>query len=138
MRARSRSLSGLTLVALATFVALDLALRLLGLDRVLRLARRRRRPAAGWSPADGQEQARRTFTAVDRATMLYYRRRQDCLPRALAIFILLRRQGIPSELCFGVKKFPFAAHSWVETCGERLDDDPGRLQRYVVIHRVAG
>lgn len=135
---RARSLPGLTLAALSTFVLLDLALRLLGIDRVLRLALRRRRLPAAWSPAEGQQQARRTFAAVARATMLYYRRRQDCLPKALATFTLLRRQGIPSDLCFGVKKFPFSAHTWVEACGERLDDDPPRLRHYVVIHRIAG
>jgi Transglutaminase-like superfamily len=69
--------------------------------------------------------------------MFYYRRQKDCLPKALTTFHLLRRQGIPADLCFGVKKFPFSAHTWVEAFGESLDDDPLRLQHYTVIHRVA-
>ena len=134
----ARKWPGLTVAALATFVLLDLGFRWLGFDRVLQLVLRRRRPAAAWPVAEGRAQVRRTFEAVQRATMLYYRRRRDCLPTALATFTLLRRQGIPAELCFGVKKFPFAAHTWVEAWGEWLDDDPGRLRHYVVIHRIAG
>jgi hypothetical protein len=69
--------------------------------------------------------------------MFYYRRRKDCLPKALTTFYLLRRQGIPAEICFGVRKFPFAAHTWVEALGEHLDDDPSRLRHFTVIHRAA-
>ena len=65
---------------------------------------------------------RRALEASRRATRYYYRRRLDCLPRALAIFVLLRRWGIPATLHIGVKRFPFGAHAWVECMGEMLDD----------------
>jgi hypothetical protein len=40
------------------------------------------------------------------------------------------------QLCFGVRKYPFTAHSWVETHGDPLDDDPGRRAGYTASHRV--
>lgn len=132
----SRSLA-LPLRALTTFMVLDLAFRLLGFGRVYGLLLRRHPRSAGWAPTEAKQQAKHTFQAVQTATMLYFRRRKDCLPKALTTFHLLRRQGIPADLCFGVKKFPFSAHTWVEAFGEPLDDDPPRLQHYTVIHRVA-
>jgi len=123
--------------ALVTFVFLDAGFRCWGFDRVLQLVLRRRAGSSGWLPDEGLQRAQRTFRAVQTATMLYYRRREDCLPKALTTFHLLRRQGIPAELCFAVKKFPFAAHSWVEAYRQPLDDAPARLRAYTVIHRVA-
>jgi hypothetical protein len=131
---RSRTL---TLRALGTFMILDVAFRFLGFGRVYRLLLRRRPRSVSWTPIDASNQAKLTFQAVQAATMFYYRRQKDCLPKALTTFHLLRRQGIPADLCFGVKKFPFSAHTWVEAFGESLDDDPLRLQHYTVIHRVA-
>lgn len=127
----------LILRALFTFVLLDVGFRRRGFDRVLQRVLRRRPGSADWLPDEGLQQAQHTFRAVQNATMLYYRRREDCLPKALTTFHLLRRQGIPAELCFAVKKFPFTAHSWVEAYGHPLDDEPARLRAYTVIHRVA-
>ncbi len=128
----------LILRALLTFVVLDLAFHILGFDRLLELILRRRARASLRLAEAGRQEAQNTFAAVQDATMLYYRRREDCLPKALTTFHLLRRQGIPAELCFAVKKYPFTAHAWVEAYGEPLDDEPSRLKRYTVIHRVAG
>lgn len=127
----------LTVRALAAFVLLDVGFWSLGFDRILRLVLHRPARPARRRDAEDRQQAQRTFRAVQHATMLYYRRGEDCLPKALATFHLLRRQGIPAELCFAVKKFPFAAHSWVEAYGEALDDRPARLRQYTVIHRVS-
>ncbi|HEY6324072.1 MAG TPA: lasso peptide biosynthesis B2 protein [Thermoanaerobaculia bacterium] len=129
-----RSLA-LTLRALATFVALDAGFRVLGFGRTFEAVRRRRPVGSRLPPAQGLRRARATFQAVQNATMLYFRRRQDCLPKALGTWHLLRRQGIAADLCFGVAKFPFRAHSWVEFQGEILDDDPARVNRYTVLQR---
>lgn len=129
----ARSLA-LTLRALATFVAFDVAFRVLGFGRTF-AAVRRRPGGAPLPPAEGLRRARGTFQAVQNATMLYYRRRQDCLPKALGTWHLLRRQGIAADLCIGVAKFPFRAHSWVDFQGEILDDDPARVSQYTVLHR---
>ena len=127
----------LTVRALAVFVLLDLAFRFVGLNRLLELLRRRRARPVSWPAAAGGDQARRTFAAVQRATMLYYRRRRDCLPKAMTTFHLLRSQGLAAELCFGVKSYPFRAHSWVEAYGQLLDDDPPRIAGYTLIHRLS-
>jgi len=127
----------LILRAFVTFLLLDLGFRVLGFERVLQLVLGRRVKLARQLPDEGLRLARRTFRAVQNATALYYRGREDCLPKALTTFYLLRRQAIPAQLCFAVKKFPFTAHAWVETYGEPLDDEPSRLGRYTVIHRVA-
>ena len=134
---RTRKTYALTLRALSVFVLLDLGFRFLGFDRIFQRIMRLRATPGSWPPAEGRRQAEKTFRAVQNATMFYYRRREDCLPKAVTTFHLLRRQGISAELCFGVMKFPFGAHSWVEAYGEPLDDDPTRLSAYTVIHRAA-
>jgi hypothetical protein len=128
----------LALRALGVFVVLDVALRLVGVGRVLEAVRGRRAGRGEWPAAAGHGQAERTFAAVQKATMFYYRRRRDCLPKAVTTFHLLRRQGLAAELCFGVRKFPFVAHSWVEAFGAVLDDAPERIETFTVIHRVKG
>jgi hypothetical protein len=40
----------------------------------------------------------------------------DCLPRSLALFALLARCGVPARHRIGVRRYPFAAHAWVEDC----------------------
>jgi hypothetical protein len=56
--------------------------------------------------------------------------RASCLPQALVLQWLLRRDGIRGELRYGVKKLNHAvtAHCWVELEGEPLIDSP-------VVHR---
>lgn len=78
---------------------------------------------------------RSTVEAVRTATRCYYRRRLDCLPRALTIFILLRSRGVPATLRVGVKRYPFGAHAWVECLGEVLEKatDKWRHEPYVPI-----
>lgn len=127
----------LTLWALAVFCGLDLSFRLWGFERVQGWLIRRSPRQVAWSREEALEQAHRTFQAVQKATRFYFRRRKDCLPKALTTFHLLRRQGIPAELVYGVRKFPFAAHSWVETHGEILDDRPSRVSAYTPIHQIS-
>jgi hypothetical protein len=73
--------------------------------------------------------------AVKTATAFYYRPRKDCLPKALTIYYLLRRQGVPVNFCLGVKKYPFSAHSWVEYQGETIDDREAKA--YVLLNSVS-
>ncbi len=134
----SRRASAVTFRAFFTFLLLDVAFRIMGFGPVYRFILRKSRRSVNWAQEEERAQALRTFQAVQSATMFYYRRRKDCLPKALTTFHLLRRQGIPAEICFGVHKFPFTAHSWVEACGELLDDNPARLKGFSVIHRMAG
>ena len=126
--------------ALALFVAIDIGVRV---GRFLPIAAALRRLAkrlgAGRLPRiDRWMAAQRTFDAVCVATRYYYRRRLDCLPKALATQCLLLAQGIDAEVCLGVKRYPFAGHAWVEVAGERFDDSPSALYRagaYTVLQR---
>ena len=126
----------MTIRALVIFVFLDVGFRAFGFPRVFLFVDRWGRgfvePAA---PAVQRRRLHRTLEAVRTASRYYHRRRLDCLPRSLAIYALLRRQGVPATLRIGVKRFPFAAHAWVECLGEVLDDsiDDWRHEPYVPI-----
>ena len=122
--------------AFFVFVFLDLGFRLVGFDHMTRFLTRRRPRSDCWQPEAGKKRAQATFLGVQQATKFYYRHRKDCLPKALATFHLLRRQGIPACLVYGVRKFPFEAHAWVEAYGQILDDCPPRIAGYAVIHRA--
>ena len=126
----------MTIQALLVFILLDVGFRVFGFPRVFRLVDRWRRRSTTATPLAAQRiTVRRTLEAVRTATRYYYRRRLDCLPRSLTIYVLLRRQGVPAALRIGVKRFPFAAHAWVECLGEVIDDstDDWRHEPYVPI-----
>ncbi len=126
----------MTIQALAVFVLLDIGFRVLGFPRVFRLVDRWGRRSVQPAPlAVQRRRLHRTVEAVRTASRYYHRRRLDCLPRSLAIYVLLRLQGVPATLRIGVKRFPFAAHAWVECLGEVLDDslDDWKHEPYVPI-----
>lgn len=122
--------------ALLVFVMLDVGFRIFGFSRVFLFVDRWGLWRVPISPLKIQQRTvPRIVEAVRKATRYYYRRRRDCLPRALTIYVLLRRRGVPATLRIGVKRFPFGAHAWVECLGEVLDDstDDWRHERYVPI-----
>ena len=122
--------------ALLLFVLLDVGFRVFGFPRVFLFVERwGSRSVDAASLAARRLTVRRTLEAVRIATRYYYRRRLDCLPRAMAVYVLLRRRGLPATLCIGVRRFPFGAHAWVECLGEVLDDstDDWRHEPYVPI-----
>ena len=129
----------MTIEAFLVFVLLDVGFRLFGFAPVfLRVERCGRRPvsAADAAPLEVERHTvRRVLAAVRTATRYYHRRRLDCLPRALATYLLLRRRGVSATLHIGVKRYPFGAHAWVECLGEVLDDsrDDWRHEPYVPI-----
>ncbi len=126
----------MTIQALLIFVLLDVGFRVLGFPRVFLLVDRwGPRPVDGATLAAQRRTVARTLEAVRAATRYYYRRRLDCLPRSIAIYVLLRRRGVPATLRIGVKRFPFGAHAWVECLGEVLDDstDDWQHEPYVPI-----
>jgi len=55
-----------------------------------------------------------------------------CLEESLALWWLLRRQGISSDLRVGVRKDgeKFEAHAWVERAGIALNEPEARHQHY--------
>ncbi len=56
----------------------------------------------------------------------------NCLKRSLALWFLLRRRGILSDLRIGVRKHEgeFQAHAWIEYEGAVLNDQPTIYQLY--------
>jgi len=59
-------------------------------------------------------------------------RASTCLEKSLALFWLLRRQGIPSELRIGARKLDgkFEAHAWVEREGVALNEPQQQHRHY--------
>lgn len=99
----------------------DVALRTLGLRRSVALARR---VARGPKPA-AADASRRTVMATARrvaTAAAFYPGRAQCLEQSLALFVLLRRRGVPAELKVGVRTFPFTAHAWVEHDGHAVNE----------------
>ena len=62
----------------------------------------------------------------------------NCLQRSLALWWLLHRQGIQSELRFGTRKAEgrFEAHAWVEVGGVVVNDSDDVRLRYSPFDRA--
>lgn len=126
----------MTIQAFVIFVLLDIGFRVFRFPRVFLFVDRWGRRSVRAAPlAARRRRLQGTLEAVRTASRYYHRRGLDCLPRSLAIYVLLRRQGVPATLRIGVKRFPFAAHAWVECLGEVIDDsiDDWRHEPYVPI-----
>ncbi len=101
-------------------VMVDLVIKLAGFHRFYRLMASW--PTAGSGPGKARaEVTRHTCTAVDRAS-LYYFKRAWCLQRSAAAVCFLRLRGIDAELVIGVRKIPFYAHAWAEVDGAVAND----------------
>ena len=118
MSARRLPGVGRMFVLLALF---DAVLRVRGLERALRLARRLGRTdrIAPWSDAETELVAHRVALAA-----AFYPRRALCLEQSMALFVALRRAGAPAALRIGVRPLPFAAHAWVEIAGRPVNESP--------------
>jgi hypothetical protein len=111
-------------------VGITIALRIAGFPRTLALirwaARRpRRRP---------DDEGRIIDAVADGVTSaaIVCPARAECLEQALAMYVVLRRVGVPAELRFGAIRSPFSAHAWVELHGRPIREDPEQLRRYAV------
>lgn len=64
--------------------------------------------------------------------------RLTCLPRSLALWWLLRRQGLDTDLRIGVtpKKGGLEAHAWVEFQGVPLDNQDDVRERFAPFHET--
>jgi hypothetical protein len=58
-----------------------------------------------------------------------------CLRKALLVWWLIHREGIQSEICFGVKKIDghMEAHAWVEYRGTIVNDSEKVREQYQVL-----
>jgi hypothetical protein len=82
---------------------------------------------------------KRSIAAFTTAENFFLMKRvpKDCVPRSLALFRFLRLAGLPVEHCIGVRRFPFAAHGWVEYRGHVVQDDPSRQSTFKTLARIS-
>ena len=52
----------------------------------------------------------------------FYPGRALCLEQSLALYWVLRRQGVAVTYCHGIQAHPFAAHAWIEYRSAVLND----------------
>lgn len=71
--------------------------------------------------------------AVERRML--HQGRNDCLWRSVALSAALRWINVDAQVCFGVQKFPFEAHAWVEVGDHAVNERPASIHKYAVIAR---
>ena len=59
--------------------------------------------------------------------------RPSCLQDSIALGTWLARRGACPDIVFGVKLDPFAAHCWVQTDGEILNDAPDTVSPFAPV-----
>jgi Transglutaminase-like superfamily len=85
------------------------------------------------SPDAAARTIREIRRAIQIASKFYYRSRKHCLPSAMLAYFLMKKRGLPVDLCLGVKKYPFRAHAWVEHDGQLVFTSPADIKKYTVI-----
>ena len=116
--------------------AIAVGLRLFGYKRVYRrLAASANLPGGVLLPEEAEQRVSVTARRVrSAAAPLPY---ATCLSRSLALWWLLRRQGVNGDLRVGVRKEEgkFEAHAWVEYQGEVLSDRHHISSRFAAFNR---
>jgi hypothetical protein len=110
----------------------DVALRLFGVRSAIVLARR----LAGRRFGGSVDAAEPIAICLARAAA-FYPRRARCLEQSLALFVLVRRAGVPAELRFGVRPYPFLAHTWVEVDGAPLNEPADTIRQLAPFREVS-
>lgn len=99
-----------------------------GFGRSVARARRvaERAPVADFDPDLPERAAHRVAIAG-----AFFPGRAVCLEQSLALYLLLRRRGVPAELRLGVTPSPFHAHAWVELHGEPVNEDAETVAKFL-------
>jgi hypothetical protein len=107
----------------------DIALRVLGFARTMRLTRF----LGGNRDADVADPViRQTLHNIIVATALYPGR-SKCLEQTVASFVLLRRRGVRVQMRLGVQPYPFFAHAWLEMDGRPLTESQEVVSRFALL-----
>jgi hypothetical protein len=101
------------------------------------VARARRLAARGSGPGLTPAEVERTAYHVAVAGA-FFPGRAVCLEQSLALYVLLRRRGVPAELRLGVQPRPFYAHAWVELHGEPVNEDREVVAKFRTLAEPAG
>jgi hypothetical protein len=138
-QALSRAEQSLFIQALLILPLIAFGLRLAGLRRMQTLLARLAPldPVPGSAVEGALPQATATARWV-KAAAINGPYRATCLPQALAVWWLLRRRGITSDLRLGVRKAggSFEAHAWVEHAGLVLNDPQDIQQRFAPFNQT--
>jgi hypothetical protein len=126
--------------SVALLPPVDLALRIFGYYRLRRFAEWLTPVAANQNRPEEVSSMQRA-TEVARSVSIAARRgpfRATCLRRSLLVWWWLRRGGIQTSICFGVRTSAgkLEAHSWVEYSGAVLDDSTDVRNEYRLLHEV--
>ena len=116
------------LVRAAVWLALtDIGLRVLGFRRLIELV-----PAvsADSSPPDTGHIG--MYVAAIEIAAKHHVVPARCLHKSVVLQFWLRREGIPSQVCIGVRKDDqqLKAHAWVEVDGRVVNDDPRAIAAF--------
>lgn len=113
----------------AALLAVRLHLKALGFGRTVARARR----LAETAPVDAAGDAELAAAAAYRVAVAgaFFPGRAVCLEQSLALFVLLRRRGVPAELRLGVQPYPFQAHAWVELNGAPVNEHAETVARFL-------
>jgi hypothetical protein len=109
-------------------------LKLRGFGPSVRWARRLAARPAHAEPRAGIVEPTAYRVAVAAA---FFPGRAVCLEQSLALYVLLRRRGVPAELSLGVQAYPFQAHAWVELNGEPVNEEPETVEKFRRMPQVA-
>ena len=111
-----------------TIFAVKLSLRLRGYGRTIRWIQREVRRVPPDASVDAQ-----VVKAAERSVAMagaLYPGRALCLEQSLALYYLLRRQGVAVKYSQGVQPHPFLAHAWLEYRGEPINDVAEHVKRF--------
>ena len=110
-------------------LAVRLHLKARGFGRSVARARRLGARGADAGSPDGDLPERTAHRVA--VAGAFFPGRAVCLEQSLAIYLLLRRRGVPAELRLGVTPSPFQAHAWVEVDGAPVNEDPETVARFL-------
>jgi hypothetical protein len=115
-------------------LAVRARLKARGFGRAVAWARRRGDLASAARLAGDEVERTAYHVAVAAA---FFPGRAVCLEQSLALYVLLRRRGVPAELRVGVQVYPFHAHAWVELDGEPVNEDRELVEKFRALPLVA-
>jgi hypothetical protein len=93
--------------------------------------------AARAASADGPSEIVEATAYRVAVAAAFFPGRAVCLEQSLALYVLLRRRGVPAELSLGVQAYPFQAHAWVELNGEPVNEDAETVEKFRRMPQVA-
>jgi hypothetical protein len=110
-------------------VLCDVALRVLGYARTVRIARF----LGGDRTLPVNDQLiSRTLHNILVATA-FYPGRSKCLEQSIAGYALLRRRGAAVDIRMGVQPYPFSAHAWLELNGMPVTESPEVVANFALL-----